>query len=352
MRWDLYCRVIDNHGDVGVCWRLAADLAARGEAVRLVIDDASALAWMAPHGAAGVEVRRWDPEVALWTDADVVVEAFGCELPQATVEAMAARARTPVWINLEYLSAEDYVERSHGLTSPQHSGPGAGLPKWFFYPGFTPATGGLLREPGLIERCMSFDAAAWLDAQGFARHDGERIVSLFCYDNPALPALLERLADAPTLLLATAGPAAHQVRAALGPSLRRGPLRAALLPHVPQTEFDHLLWSCDLNFVRGEDSWVRAQWTGRPFVWQAYPQSDAAHHTKLEAFLDHLLAGSPDEVAQEIRAVHQAWNGGRSALPPLPSARPWQRLVTDWRGRLAAQPDLCAQLLGFVARKR
>ena len=31
MLWDLFCRVIDNHGDLGVCWRLARDLAARGE---------------------------------------------------------------------------------------------------------------------------------------------------------------------------------------------------------------------------------------------------------------------------------------------------------------------------------
>ncbi len=59
MHWDLFCRVIDNFGDIGVCWRLAADLGARGESVRLWVDDASALAWMAPQGSAGVEVLRW-----------------------------------------------------------------------------------------------------------------------------------------------------------------------------------------------------------------------------------------------------------------------------------------------------
>ena len=55
--WDIFCQVIDNFGDIGVCWRLAADLAARGHQVRLWVDDASALHWMAPQGAAGVEVR-------------------------------------------------------------------------------------------------------------------------------------------------------------------------------------------------------------------------------------------------------------------------------------------------------
>lgn len=352
MRWDLYCRVIDNHGDAGVCWRLAADLAGRGESVRLVIDDPLPLAWMAPGGRAGVELQRWEAGVTLAPGADVVVEAFGCELPAAAVAEMAARTTPPVWINLEYLSAEDYVERSHGLPSPQQAGPGAGLVKWFFYPGFTPATGGLLREPGLLARRAAFDAAAWLAAQGLRRDPRERVVSLFCYANPALPALLDRLADAPTLLLATAGEAARQVQAALGPSLRRGPLRAALLPYVPQTEFDALLWSCDLNVVRGEDSWVRAQWAGRPFLWQAYPQTDAAHHAKLEAFLDRLLLGAEERLARAVRELHRAWNDPRAALPDLPAAPDWQRLVTDWRERLAAQPDLTTQLLGFVARKR
>jgi len=282
----------------------------------------------------------------------VVIEAFGCELPAATQRAMAARAAAPVWINLEYLSAEAYVERSHGLPSPQHGGPGAGLVKWFFYPGFTASTGGLLREPGLIDQREAFEPSAWLGAHGFARRDGERCVSLFCYENPALPALLERLADAPTLLLVTAGLAAHQVRGELGPSLQRGRLRAVLLPYLPQTEFDRLLWTCDLNFVRGEDSWVRAQWAGRPFVWQAYPQADAAHRVKIEAFLDRLLARAPDPAARVVRDWHRAWNEGRTALPALPPLHDWQHLVTDWRSGLLAQADLGTQLLGFVARKR
>ena len=57
MKWDLFCRVVDNFGDVGVCWRLAADLAQRGEQVRLWIDDASALTWMALQGARGVKMH-------------------------------------------------------------------------------------------------------------------------------------------------------------------------------------------------------------------------------------------------------------------------------------------------------
>ncbi|HKX41718.1 MAG TPA: elongation factor P maturation arginine rhamnosyltransferase EarP, partial [Burkholderiaceae bacterium] len=265
--WDLFCRVIDNHGDLGVCWRLAADLAGRGESVRLWVDDAAALAWMAPHGHAGVEVVAWQEPLAERAPGDVVIEAFGCELPEAHLRRMAQRAVPPVWINLEYLSAEGYVERSHGLPSPQSSGPAAGLRKWFFYPGFTARTGGLLREPGLMARRQAFDRDAWRVERGWAPRPGERVISLFCYEQPALATWLQRFAQQPTLLLATAGHAARQVEAALGPSLAMGALRARIVEPLPQLEYDHLLWASDLNIVRGEDSFVRAQWAGVPFVW-------------------------------------------------------------------------------------
>ena len=89
MRFDVFCQVIDNFGDVGVCWRLAADLAARGHAVRLWVDDASALAWMAPHGAPGVEVRPWPQAAPADGPGDVVIEAFGCEIAPGFIAACA-----------------------------------------------------------------------------------------------------------------------------------------------------------------------------------------------------------------------------------------------------------------------
>ena len=235
--WDLFCRVVDNLGDVGFCWRLARDLAARGERVRLVVDDASALAWMAPGGAPGVDVQPWPGPAA---PGDVVVEAFGCDPPPAFVEVMARRRPAPVWINLEYLSAEPYVERSHGLPSPQRNG----LVKWFFYPGFTPRTGGLLREPGLIDQRAAFDRTAWLAGRGISLAPGERVVSLFCYDNPAVPALRAELAREPTLLLLAPGAAQRQAAGA-APGLRPVPM-----PWLSQTDFDHMQQDTDLTILR------------------------------------------------------------------------------------------------------
>lgn len=348
MQWDLFCRVIDNFGDIGVSWRLARELASRGHQVRLWVDDASALQWMAPAPwPAGLEVRAWADSLRAETVGDVVIETFGCELPEPFVARMAARQPAPHWINLEYLSAESYVERSHGLSSPQFSGPGRGLSKQFFYPGFTTRTGGLLREPGLIEARQAFDAAAWLGSQGIAPRPGERVVSLFSYANPGLPQLLQLLAGEPTLLLACPGPAQRALaELALPATLRWQPL-----PYLSQAGYDRLLWACDLNLVRGEDSFVRAQWAGKPLLWQLYPQSDTAHGPKLEAFLDRWLAGAPAELAGELRALWRAWNGlGAWEGLPLPALDRQQTQALSWRKQLLAQADLVSQLLGFVSK--
>ena len=200
MRWDIFCQVIDNFGDIGVCWRFSCDLAARGVQVRLWVDDASALAWMAPDGCPGVEVRPWVQPLDLQNlqPSDVWIEAFGCEIAPEFVAACAdhtcADGTKPLWINLEYLSAEGYVERSHALPSLVRDGPAAGRQKWFFYPGFSDKTGGLLREADLAQRQADFDRSAWLHElwprlqHGFGASQAaadEQLVSLFCYEPPA-----------------------------------------------------------------------------------------------------------------------------------------------------------------------
>jgi uncharacterized repeat protein (TIGR03837 family) len=340
MLWDIFCRVIDNHGDAGVCWRLAAQLAARRHAVRLRIDDASSLRWMAPDGASGVEVLPWDDSP---DPGDVVIEAFGCELSegfQARIASAAqSRPQAPAWVNLEYLTAEPFAARNHGLPSPVMAGPAKGLAKRFFYPGFTPGTGGLLREPDLQERQSAFDRQEWLRSRGIPWR-GQRLVSLFCYEPERLADLLRQLASGPpTTLLVTAGRAAEAVRKALPGA--GGTDGIEWLPLMSQREFDHLLWSCDFNFVRGEDSLVRALWAGRPFCWQLYPQDDCAHHAKLEAFLAWL---QPEPAWS---ALFRAWNGTGTTLPPLDAAG-WLPAAQEARGRLLREDDLVTQLEGFV----
>jgi uncharacterized repeat protein (TIGR03837 family) len=267
-------------------------------------------------------------------------------LPPSFEQAMAQRPAPPVWINLEYLSSEDYVERSHGLASPQLSGPGVGLTKWFFYPGFTPRTGGLLREHDLPQRRAGFRRADWLRQWGVTPGTGQ-VLSLFCYEPPALAALLQELAlgEPATDLLVTAGRAAAAVNAALAQLAMaqpgwngRGQLRLHWLPLLSQREYDHLLWSCDLNFVRGEDSIVRGLLAGVPCIWQLYPQDDAVLQAKLEAFLGWLQP--PTGQAQWLRA----WNTGEAQ--PLPALEPaaWGASARAAAARIAALPELAAGL--------
>ncbi|MDP3287585.1 MAG: elongation factor P maturation arginine rhamnosyltransferase EarP, partial [Methyloversatilis sp.] len=282
---DLFCRVIDNFGDIGVCWRLARCLARdHGWHVRLWVDAPDALTRIKPHGAAepGIEVLHWTDDATTCVPAGCVIEAFACDLPPAFVTAMAAQHPPPRWINLEYLSAEDWVEDCHGL--PSHDA-ASGLTKRFFFPGFTARTGGLLRE-----RDLPAQRDAWLADTTARKRDLARLgvtvdggalqLSLFSYESPSIATLIDALAAhaQPVQLWVPESRSLTVAAEALGRALRAGDVvrRGALSLHVlafmDQDDYDHLLWQCDLNIVRGEDSFVRAQWAARPMLWHIYPQ--------------------------------------------------------------------------------
>ena len=363
--WDIFCHVVDNFGDVGVLWRLSAALAARGQQVRLWIDDASALAWMAPGALAGewpgVRVMAWaDAKQASVCSAlpcaDVWIEGFACEIPLGFVAHFADRIGAnpglaqPVWINLEYLSAQAYVERNHRLPSPVLSGPAQGWTKYFFYPGFTAGSGGLIRNAVAYAVVRNTKPA-------LAAAKGVRKISLFCYEPEALPSLLTSLGQdqRPSQLLVAHGRATQAVRRLLESAEFElpGNLQVEYLPTLSQTQFDALLGRCDLNMVRGEDSLVQAIWAGKPFIWQAYPQTDAAHRAKLEALLDWLKADSA------VRDLHRAWNGFCQPTEPAHWAHTladvdgrWASQVTDARQRLLVQDDLPTRLLKLVDENR
>jgi len=382
LRWDIFCHVIDNFGDLGVCWRLAVNLAQRGQDVRLWVDQPAALAWLAPDAAPGVQVRHWRTPFDRCDvmPGDVLIEAFGCQIDPEFIAAYAdhisAGGQKCLWINLEYLTAEAYAQRCHGLPSPVMAGAGRGLTKHFFYPGFTRGTGGLLRELDLLARQANFDRSAWLAQwQTDGEHTGcaggscgnlpdrhaPRLVSLFCYEPAVLRQWLGILANEaqPTLLLVTAGRASAAVKHmvcqqnAIQPNWnKRGMLSLIYLPALTQWDYDHLLWACDVNFVRGEDSLVRALWAGKPLVWQIYPQDDRAHLAKLDAFLDWLHAPA------SLRAFHHLWNspcGGNIALPgdlalPPDECQKWQQSMSLARQQLLTQIDLANQLLRFTTK--
>ncbi|MDR0564383.1 MAG: elongation factor P maturation arginine rhamnosyltransferase EarP [Azoarcus sp.] len=366
LKWDIFCRVIDNFGDVGVCWRLARVLASRYSAhVRLWVDDWATLARLCPEAdcdgrqVSGVEFRHWVSPFPAVEPAEVVVESFACELPALYVQAMAARPVPPVWINLDYLSAENWVREAHGLPSPH---PRLPLVKYFFFPGFWEETGGLVREDALFERRERFletHGQGWRKFGIDPPHGNVLAISLFSYAQQALPELLHcwQGSERPVLLLVPEGRALEEAGAALGIRLepgmqaRRGVLCVKALPFMSQDGYDELLWSCHLNFVRGEDSFVRAQWAAKPFIWHIYPQKQDAHLAKLEAFLALYCAGLGEEAALALTAFWRAWNRGENlssswrrfaeALPEL------KQHAKKWCSTLASRPCLATKLWQF-----
>ncbi len=369
----IFCKVVDNYGDIGICWRLARQLRhEHGVAVTLWVDDLASFRRICPQvdpdaaaqAVQGVAVRHWggqDDVYAVGDIPDVVIEFFGCELPPSWVEAMAARTPRPVWINYEGLTAEGWVEGCHRLPSMH---PRLKLTKHFFFPGFNERTGGLLCEAGLDARRRAFQqdparAAAFLARFGVTPEEAAgRKVSLFCYPEAPVNALFGvwREAAQPTLCLVPEGVARDRVEAFLGgaavagASATRGALTLKVLPFVPQEDYDLLLWSCDLSFVRGEDSWVRAQWAGRPFVWHIYPQDEQLHHKKLRAFLQAYAQALP-----ALDAFMLGWNGAReiddwaAAWTALEEELPRIAEQADvWRDQVTAHGDLATKLLDFV----
>jgi uncharacterized repeat protein (TIGR03837 family) len=368
---DIFCNVIDNYGDIGVCWRLARQLAnEHGLRVRLWVDDLASFAKLFPGADAaldsqqcrGVEVRRWNKPFPEVLPADLVIEAFACKLPEAYIAAMAAQQIEPVWINLEYLSAEDWVAGCHKLPSPH---PTLALTKYFFFPGFTGMTGGLLLERDLLARRDAFQGdparqqAFWRSA-GMEMPDADTLkVSLFGYENAALAGLFDVWAAGaqPVLCLVPEGrilPQAGQYFGDAAPragnGYERGNLRVQVLPFVEQERYDELLWACDANFVRGEDSCVRAQWAARPFVWHIYPQHDGAHLEKLRAFMNLYCTGLSESASQAVRALWLSWNCGNAAgqawLDFLSCRDELQALARVWARHLAVN-NLALNLLDF-----
>jgi uncharacterized repeat protein (TIGR03837 family) len=368
--WDIFCTVVDNFGDVGVTYRLARQLVAEhGFEVRLWIDDLSAFARLRPgadpaadqQDLDGVHICHWPRDWRAVELPDVIIEAFACRLPGAYLDTMLASAKRPLWFNLEYLSAEDWVAGCHGLPSVQSSG----LRKYFFFPGFTAKTGGLMREARLIERRQAFQAdplkqQAFLQQLGVAPQAGAQLMSLFAYEHAGLGTWLDALAFAErnTHLLVPEGRVMGDVQRWLGVNdlkagdvNQRNALTIQVLPFVRQEDYDRLLWCCEFNVVRGEDSFIRALWAGRPLIWHIYEQDDDAHWAKLDAFLALYRVGLSEAAGHALAQVWHQWNAGQGMGQSWNTLTGhWPELIAHaerWALEQASQDDLTTALVSF-----
>ena len=337
MQADVFCRVVDNFGDIGVTWRLVRQLQRdHNWSIRLWVDDLKsfqrlearvnlqALQQIIEH----IEIIYWGDPAPDLIPYPLVLCSFSCDLPATYIAQL--HLRPALWLNLEYLSAETWVEGCHGLPSLR----GDGLSSYFFFPGFNAKTGGLLRERDLCtqrnqwqknfagQRRMleglkvSAEAlAVWqplptasphagdskFEQQHGAQNEPARLLTLFCYPQAPVAQLLEALcADSrSSVVLIPEGIAPELATGRLGPLQQ---VYIERIPFVSQPEYDQLLWMADLNFVRGEDSIIRAVWSGKPLVWQIYPQTEGTHLVKLDAWLK--ISNLPADIQDLLRL----WN--------------------------------------------
>lgn len=361
---DIFCRVVDNYGDIGVCWRFAQCLRHdQSCAVRLIVDDMNVFSRIEPRldrlaayqDVDGITILRWDDDTIAChyeSPAVAVIEAFACALPETVIAAMTSET---VWIDLEYLSAETWVDTHHAIPSPH---PATGLTKTVFFPGFTPHTGGLIREADLIAARTAFqnDPRAqndWRSAHGMPPlGNGIHDISLFCYDDAPLGeflTMLDRTGQTVRIFApeGVAGGINH-------PKLRR-------IAFLRGPDYDRLLWTCGVNFVRGEDSFIRAQWAARPMVWQIYPQAGDHHFVKLTAFLSRYGANLPRQGRDLLEKFMVLWNErGRGIADRMFETGPaWLDSLPAltahagrWADALARQDDLATRLVRFIREQK
>jgi hypothetical protein len=349
--WAIFCRIVDNYGDAGFCWRLAVSLKRLGIGrVLLITDRLDVLdALRGGQHLVAVTVLPWKATEEGWQSngipadqqADVLIEAFACDLPAVYLQSLKPDTR---WITLDYLATEPWADSAHGKPSPapQIKQPAARGRRWFV-PGFSPATGGLLH--GSWRHLSTPERREWR-----ARLSGEKI------NDDVFLVMAFGYADAPWEQFS-------QELAVLPPGFNSFRLWRPSGLELSQADFDLALQACDLNFVRGEDSFIRAHWAAAgpwrvPFVWQPYRQEALAHGLKLEGWMGQLL-GSPGLAS--VRDLHWAWNCLAADEPNLDAdlERAWRAVSNDYPRirdalskactELAVRPSLESSLISFVS---
>lgn len=346
----VFVRVIDNYGDAGVGWRLSCLLAEYLHMhVRLWIDDTDALNKLVPASEqqTQITIEAWQGDAMMQqqlsaaADPVLVIETFGCELPPQVLERI--RQCRPLWLNWEYLTAEDWAVGLHAMSSLQPNG----LEKYFWFMGIDEGSGGLLREPDYLAEREKFRQQPQLQ-QAFRQeyglplqHTGQ-LWLVFAYTSGqwAQWMAMWQQADTPVTLWLAGGQVIESLRAAKliapeelqqeGDICELGNVTLVRIPFVPQAAFDRLLWLADAAIVRGEDSFVRALWAGLPFFWHIYRQDDDVHLQKLHSFWFKAMQGWPAELRQAFTVLSDDLNGA-GAVSSLKREQAWQYLCAHWQ---------------------
>lgn len=275
---DIFCQVIDNFGDVGVCYRLYKELQTlfgRELKIRLILDKEEEF-WMLRDEGREISILDYEAvkQGKYGNVSDVVIEAFGCDIPENYLEE--AYQHSKLLINLEYFSAEAWTEEFHLQESILGKG---SCRKFFFMPGLSEKTGGILSQKSSLR--LHFQDF------GLERENYDWIGSIFSYEKD-FSSLLECLQrTGKRICLCILGQKSQEsIKKILGNLQEYDRIHLEFLPFYSQEKYELLLDLCDFNFVRGEDSFARALLSGKAFLWQIYPQEAEVHIQKLRSFLE------------------------------------------------------------------
>jgi len=290
-RIDIFCDVIDNFGDAGVTYRLARALKAEipGSEIRLFTNDLNAFSEL--NG--GIDPLRPEQEVngvrlcsygliseefvKRYEIPGLVIEAFACQIPTAYYEK--ALDSDCLIINLDHLSAEHWIEGVH--LKPSLTGQTAR--KYFYMPGFTETSGGLLQDRQLSEEQKKEKRKYF--SEMFGLESAEMLISIFTYEHDFSRFFADLRDSGMKTGVVVFGEKSRKSVEKLQPDDRN--IKIVYADFLPQEEYDCLLKVFDLNFVRGEDSWARACLSGKPFIWHSYHQVDNYQQVKVKAFLEY-----------------------------------------------------------------
>jgi uncharacterized repeat protein (TIGR03837 family) len=312
----LTCKVIDFFGDIGVAWRIAKQLKVDFNIeVHLLVDDLVTTKRLIPsidlslqkQTINGINICHCDfseDSTSLPPPPDFLFNVFNIDLPHS-YKTLIKRKKSK-YIVIEYLSAEPWVDNFHLKPSID---PQSGLIKTYFYPGFTNQTGGLIREKGLFLRREAFDQSRRKKLiQSLGGDPNLYSISLFYYPIQKIEVFLDVIDHINK-------PAQFFIPQYLFDLLKLKNnyqfIHIIPYPFLNHDDFDNLLWSCDLNFVRGEDSWTRAIWAGKPFIWQPYIQENNIHLIKLKAFLKRYYEACDQDLSEILIKIHDDWSNNK-----------------------------------------
>lgn len=350
---NIFCDVIDNYGDAGVCLRLGRDICKKNIKVNLYCNDLKTIKKIIQKEDLEndyLKISEWPTSDYNLEFKDTVIQAFSVRLPEFIYSYI--RKNKILVINLEYLTAESFADDCHKL--PSYSD---GIESFFFFPGFTEKTGGLVIEDNLLNKIKNQN-----------NMDHNCYVTLFSYENTKIAYFLNQLSDLSnikkmriTVFLFEGKPLDNinkllKLNLKVGNTYIKNNLIFKVSLMVDQDQYDSLLVGSYINLVRGEDSIVRAMLTGRPFLWNIYPQDENAHLDKINALFDRMDEVCTDKNSVEIlRQLTLSYNGSSDFINNFDINSfidKWKLITKEWQNHLLSLGSLTDNLLDFIREKK